>query len=243
MLWCQTSRQTILMDSIVSCGWIQSCTWNGRSFKPMLQRSHNFTVALWKPVWSWQCHSKFSTQVIAWATWLTNPDGWNEIESVFCIRWDVPNALGARDRKHVAIRCPRGGSSEFFNYKNFHSIVLLALVDANYRFIWLPPCQRNQSNQRPDALFRLETVADEAFFPAWHVAGVKVVQLSDQSQKVGGWKCLWHFGKPMAGSAGHHQPGAGCGHICDNALLYYSQHSAKHLWHPCGGVSARRRTS
>ena len=43
--------------------------------------------------------------------------------------------LGALDGKHIRIRCPAKGGSQFYNYKGYHSIVLLALVDAHYRFL------------------------------------------------------------------------------------------------------------
>ena len=67
----------------------------------------------------------------------TTPDDWRKHEAVFRNRWNVPHALGALDGKHRAISRPRGGGSEFFNYKGFHSIVMLALVDAEYRFLWV----------------------------------------------------------------------------------------------------------
>ncbi|KAJ8928118.1 hypothetical protein NQ314_019344 [Rhamnusium bicolor] len=48
---------------------------------------------------------------------------------------NFPNAIAAIDGKHVRIVCPEKGGSLFFNYKSYFSIVLLALVDANYKFI------------------------------------------------------------------------------------------------------------
>ena len=67
----------------------------------------------------------------------TSPEDWLEVGSVFCRRWNVPHALGALDGKHIPIRCPRRGSSLYHNYKGFHSIVLLALVDGDYKFLWM----------------------------------------------------------------------------------------------------------
>ena len=38
---------------------------------------------------------------------------------------------------NVVLRCPRNSASEYFNHKNAFSIVLLALVDANYNFMFV----------------------------------------------------------------------------------------------------------
>lgn len=53
----------------------------------------------------------------------------------FWIKWNFPNCILAIDGKHVRIRSPNKTGSLFFNYKEYFSIVLLAMVDANYKFI------------------------------------------------------------------------------------------------------------
>ena len=55
----------------------------------------------------------------------------------FSSRWNFHHTLWAIDGKHVAIRCLKNGGSLYFNYKGFHLIILFALVDANYKFMWV----------------------------------------------------------------------------------------------------------
>lgn len=62
---------------------------------------------------------------------------WVGIGKEFEEEWNFPNCLGAVDGKHIMIECPQNASSVTFNYKNFHSIVLLGIFDARYCFTFV----------------------------------------------------------------------------------------------------------
>ena len=67
----------------------------------------------------------------------TTEQQWRRTADQFSRRWQFHHCLGAIDGKHIAIQCPRKAGSEFYNYKGFHSIILMALVDADYKFSWV----------------------------------------------------------------------------------------------------------
>jgi len=54
----------------------------------------------------------------------------------FYNKWNFPNCIGSIDGKHIRVKCPKTlAVCIIIIIKNFFSIVLFAIVDANYRFM------------------------------------------------------------------------------------------------------------
>ena len=64
-------------------------------------------------------------------------EDWKIIEQGFRTRWNLPNCCGALDGKHIAFRQPANTGSLFHNNKHHFSVVLMALVDDQYRFTYI----------------------------------------------------------------------------------------------------------
>ncbi|XP_040264712.1 protein ANTAGONIST OF LIKE HETEROCHROMATIN PROTEIN 1-like [Bufo bufo] len=60
---------------------------------------------------------------------------WLQIADKFMETSQFPNCVGAVDGKHIRIVKPSGSGSEFFNYQKYFSIILMAIADADYRFV------------------------------------------------------------------------------------------------------------
>ncbi|KAE8743226.1 hypothetical protein FOCC_FOCC011161 [Frankliniella occidentalis] len=62
---------------------------------------------------------------------------WRAVAADYGSRWNYFNCVGAMDGKHVRIDPPIQSGSMFYNYKENFSIVLLAIVDAQLRFLYI----------------------------------------------------------------------------------------------------------
>lgn len=64
-------------------------------------------------------------------------EDWINISDHFEKRANFPHCIGAIDGKHIRMIKPRGSGSEYFNYKKYFSVVLMAVADSNYCFTYI----------------------------------------------------------------------------------------------------------
>ncbi|CAK1593514.1 unnamed protein product [Parnassius mnemosyne] len=62
---------------------------------------------------------------------------WDMAAKSFQEQWQFHNCVGCMDGKHIIIEKPSGTGSLFYNYKGTFSVVLFAIVNANYEFIYV----------------------------------------------------------------------------------------------------------
>lgn len=62
---------------------------------------------------------------------------WIDTANQFQNLWQFNNCVGAMDGKHIIINKPPGTGSLYYNYKGTFSVVLFAIVNANYEFLYV----------------------------------------------------------------------------------------------------------
>lgn len=67
----------------------------------------------------------------------SSEEEWRVVAQDYGERWNFHHCIGAIDGKHVCIDPPLKSGSLYYNYKGQYSVVLLALVDAQLRFIYV----------------------------------------------------------------------------------------------------------
>ncbi|XP_035661294.1 protein ALP1-like [Branchiostoma floridae] len=67
----------------------------------------------------------------------TTEEEWKEVAQAFSNKWHFHHCCGCIDGKHVRIQAPAHSGSLYHNYKGFSSVIMLAVVDANYRFLYV----------------------------------------------------------------------------------------------------------
>ena len=75
-----------------------------------------------------------------------NAADWREITDAWMKRWNFPHVIGAIDGKHIACKAPASTGSDYFNYKGFFSIILLAVVTSDYKFLWIDTSGKGSSS-------------------------------------------------------------------------------------------------
>ncbi|KAL4153275.1 hypothetical protein QTP88_001108 [Uroleucon formosanum] len=107
---------------------------------------------------------------------------------------NFPHCIGAVDGKHIRIICPSGSGSMYYNYKQYNSLVLMAIADSNYLFVYVnigsygKDCdfaifKRNLWDQRTKNYHNRDRKT-----PAWNAVGEKLNVDGTTAQKM--WQNL-----------------------------------------------------
>ena len=107
----------------------------GESYKSLMYqfRIHSSTISLFIPK---VCEAIYQALEDEYFSMPRTQEEWHALVDLTYSKWQFPNAFAAADGKHIAIYYAANSGAIFYDYKGFFSIVLLAFVDHDYRFIF-----------------------------------------------------------------------------------------------------------
>ncbi|XP_070550575.1 uncharacterized protein [Ptychodera flava] len=108
----------------------------GQSYQ-CLQYGFRISVSTIRQIIPETCEAIYQALKEDYLTTSNTTEDWLNVAREFEQRWNFPHCIGALDGKHVVIRQPSNSGSTYYNYKHTFSIVLMALVDANYKFSYV----------------------------------------------------------------------------------------------------------
>ncbi|KAG0715169.1 hypothetical protein GWK47_012565 [Chionoecetes opilio] len=104
-----------------------------RSLEFQYRISHNLISSIIPEV----CDALFAVLRGTYLKLPTTSAEWQEVASGFSNVWQFPNCIGALDGKRFLVIKPDNSGAEYFDYKSHHSVIMLALVDASYKFLYI----------------------------------------------------------------------------------------------------------
>jgi len=98
----------------------------------------------------------------------SSEEKWLAVAEGFAKKWDYPFALGAIDGKHCVVQAFDNTGSLFHNYKGTFSLVLMAICDADLKFLYVDigqPGSRSDAGIWADCTFNQLLLKDELNLP------------------------------------------------------------------------------
>ena len=108
--------------------------------------------------------------------------------------WQFCYAFAAIDGCHLPIKCPPGGresTKEYHNFKEFFSVVLMALVDSKYRFIWancgIPGNTHDSLIFQTTNIYKIQKVVNGDIIPDFNFVKINPIILGDSAFEFRPW--------------------------------------------------------
>lgn len=85
----------------------------------------------------WVVNNKYMMKYFLFLQTPSSQGEWLDLAADFDQKWNYPHCCGSIDGKHITLQAPKHSGSDYFNYKGYFSIVLMAIVNANYCFTYV----------------------------------------------------------------------------------------------------------